>query len=164
VAAQQGSGAVLLFVVGVVGAVFLLSDHQLNQPAPVFSLPESSGGTIDLASYRGQPVLLAFWTTSCGICRRELPLLSRMAPDFRSKGVTVMAVHLGSADDAREYFQSNHLALTSLADADGRVATAYQVTGVPKMVLIGADGKIFRSHAGMTDEDTLREWLSDVAP
>lgn len=149
---------------GIVGAVFLLTDHPLNQPAPPFSLTESSGGRVDLAAYRGKPVLLVFWTTSCGICRRELPLLSRLAPEFRTKGVAVMAVHVGSGDDAREYFHSNHIALTSLADTDGRVANSYQVTGVPKMVLIGADGKIFRSHMGMTDEDALREWLSDITP
>jgi peroxiredoxin len=160
---RNRGGGVLLFAAGILGAVYLLSDHQLNRPAPDFSLREASGGRVDLASYRGQPVLLVFWMTSCGICRQELPLLSRVAPDFRSKGVTVMAVHVGNADDIRDYIQTHHIGLTSLTDGDGQVATAYHVTGVPKTVLIGSDGKIFRSHAGMTDEDTLREWLSDVA-
>jgi peroxiredoxin len=152
-----------LFALGIVGAVYLLHDPQLNQPAPDFSLRESSGGRVDLASYHGRPVLLVFWMTSCGICRRELPALSRVAPEFRSKGVSVMAIHVGNVDEVREYFQANHIGLTSLMDGDGQVATAYRVTGVPKTVLIGADGKIFRSHAGMMDEEALRDWLGDVA-
>jgi peroxiredoxin len=60
----------LLFGLGIAGAVFLLRDPQLNQPAPDFSLRETSGGRVDLASYRGQPVLLVFWMTPCGSCRR----------------------------------------------------------------------------------------------
>jgi thioredoxin-like negative regulator of GroEL len=73
-----------------------------------------------------------------------------------------MAIHVGCGDDVREYLHANHIGLTSLMDADGQVATAYRVAGVPKTVLIGADGKIFRSHAGMMDEDALRDWLGDV--
>jgi peroxiredoxin len=131
----------------------------LNQQAPEFSLPETYGGHVDLASYRGQPVLLVFWTTSCGICRQELPLLSQIAPELRSKGISVMAIHLGGGDDARDYMRSNHIRLTSLVDEDGRVGQAYHVSGVPKLVLIGADGKIVRSQSGMADETTLREWM-----
>ena len=44
-------------------------------------------------------------------------------------------------------------------DADGSVGQAYHVSGVPKLVLIGADGKIKRSTAGMADEKTLEQWM-----
>src|SRR5262249_35740757 len=80
-ARQQSSGAALLFGVALVAGLYLTHDRMLNQEAPAFSLPETYGGSVDLASYRRQPVLLVFWMTSCGICRRELPLVSRMAPE-----------------------------------------------------------------------------------
>jgi peroxiredoxin len=158
-ARQQSSGAALLFGVALVAGLYLTHDTMLNQEAPGFSLPETYGGRVDLASYRRQPVLLIFWMTSCGICRRELPLVSRMAPEFRSKGITVLAIHLGGRDEARDYLRSNHIEVTSLVDADGAVGQAYRVGGVPKMVLIGADGKIKRTNAGMAGEETLREWI-----
>jgi predicted DsbA family dithiol-disulfide isomerase len=44
-------------------------------------------------------------------------------------------------------------------DADGRAAQSYGVSGVPKLVLIGADGKIKHSAAGMEREESLRTWL-----
>ena len=161
-ARQQSGAAALLFGVAIVAGLYLTHDTMLNQEAPVFSLPETYGGRVDLASYRRQPVLLIFWMTSCGICRRELPLVSRMAPEFRSKGITVLAIHLGGGDEARDYLRSNHIEVTALVDADGAVGQAYRVGGVPKMVLIGADGKIKRTNAGMAGEETLREWI-DVA-
>ena len=157
--AQQATGAVLLCAAAIIGGLYLTGDAELNQPAPGFFLPETSGGRVGFESYRGRPVLLVFWATSCGICRRELPAVSRVAPEFRSKGIGVVAIHLGGADDVRDFMRSNHIALTSLVDAEGVVGQAYHVSGVPKMVLIGADGKIKRTKAGMAEESELREWM-----
>ena len=157
--AQQATGAVLLCAAAIFGGLYLTRDAELNQPAPGFSLPEAYGGSVGLESYRGRPVLLVFWTTSCGICRKELPAVSRVAPEFRGKGIGVVAIHLGGADEVGDFMRSNHVALTSLVDAEGVVGQAYHVSGVPKMVLIGADGKIKRTKAGMAEESELREWM-----
>jgi hypothetical protein len=73
---QQSSAGFLLFVALIFAGVYLTRDASLNQQAPAFSLPETYGGRVDLESFRGRPVLLVFWMTSCGICRRELPLVS----------------------------------------------------------------------------------------
>ena len=160
--AQQSGAGFLLFTVCVFGGLYLTRDSGLNQPAPAFSLPETYGGQVDLSEFRGRPVLLVFWTTSCGICRRELPLLDRLAPEFRSKGIGVVAIHLGPKDEARDYLRSNHIGVTALVDSEGTVGQAYQVSGVPKLVLIGSDGKIKRSTAGMAGESVLREWMDVV--
>ncbi len=131
----------------------------LHQPAPGFSLPETYGGRVDLESYRGRPVLLVFWTTSCPICQRELPLLNQLAWEFRSKGIAVLPIHLGGEAEASDYMSANNLSLASLFDADGAVARAYHVGGVPKLVLIGSNGKVLRSTSGWTNERVLREWM-----
>ena len=159
--AQQATGAVLLCA-AIFGGLYLTRDGELNRPAPGFNLPETHGGSVDFESYRGRPVLLVFWTTSCGICRRELPAVSHVAPEFRGKGIGVVAIHLGGADEVGHFMRSNHVALTSLVDTEGKVGQAFRVSGVPKMVLIGADGKIKRTKAGMADESELREWMEAV--
>jgi len=161
--AQQSSGGALLFAVAILAGIYLARDSGVNQPAPGFSLPETYGGRVDLASYRGQPVLLVFWTTSCGICRRELPVLSQLDPEFHRKGIAVIAIHLGTVQEARDYMRSNQVSLTSLVDAEGTVGQAYRVSGVPKLVLIGADGRIKKTSAGMANESVLREWIAAVS-
>jgi peroxiredoxin len=88
--------------------------------------------------------------------------VSHVAPEFRSKGIAVVAIHLGGADEARDFISSNHIAVTSLVDAEGAVGQAYRVSGVPKLVLVGADGKIKRTKAGMADESELRGWMEAV--
>ncbi len=157
--AEQSRAGFLLFVAAVFAGVYLTRDASLNQQAPAFSLPETYGGRVDLESFRGRPVVLVFWMTSCGICRRELPMMSQLAPEFRSKGIAVVAIHLGRADEARDYMRSNRINMTSLVDSEGAVGQAYHVSGVPRLVLIGHDGRIKRTTSGLADEGVLREWM-----
>ena len=158
--AQQSSARVLVFAAAMLGGIYLTHDASVNQNAPGFSLPETYGGKVGLESYRGRPVLLVFWTTSCGICRRELPLVNQLAPEFRSKGIGVVAIHLGGGDDGRDYMRANRINVTSLYDAEGSVGQAYHVSGVPKLVLVGDDGRIKQTMSGMANESVLRTWMA----
>ena len=148
-----------LIAAGVLAAGLLSRDTLLSREAPPFSLPETYGGRVNLSSYKGRPVLLVFWTTTCGICRYQLPLLNRMAPEFRSRGIEVVSIHLGGKAEARDYLRETRIGLTALVDEDGATGESYRVSGVPKMVLVGADGNILRSHAGMLRESGLRAWM-----
>lgn len=149
-------------------AVFLLFfalnwDGMAGRDAPAFTLDQAYGGRVDLSAYRGKSVLLVFWVTSCGICRHELPLLDKLRAEYRVRGVEILAVNIRDLDGAREFMVSRHLGLVNLIDPDGQTAQNYNVGGVPKLVLIGPDGKIRRSAAGWLDERTLREWLADAS-
>jgi len=159
---DRGTG-ILLGAAGILLALYLMGDSSIDRPAPAFDLPEAYGGHISLDSYREHPVLLAFWATSCGICRRELPLLSDMAAELRGKGVEILTINLGSADEGRDYIASNHLHLRLASDPEGAVARAYRVGGIPKLVLVGSDGVIHRTRVGATTRTTLRNWADSVA-
>jgi cytochrome c biogenesis protein CcmG, thiol:disulfide interchange protein DsbE len=157
----QSKFGILLLAAAVIVGGYLASSGRMNPAAPDFSLPEVDGTQVDLQSYRGRPVLLVFWTTSCPICQRELPLLNQLEPDFRNNHVSLVAIHLGSADDAREYMSNNRIRLTSLSDSDGVVERAYRVGGVPKLVLIDADGRIKHDTSGWVGENTLVDWMHE---
>ena len=156
---EHSSGSVFWVAAAILAVMFLLRDKDLNRPAPAFSLPDPYGGSVSLESYRGRPALLVFWTTWCGVCRAELPVVNRLAPEFQRHGISIVAIHVGEAGNIPEYLRSNQLDLTTAMDTDGSVGQAYHVSGVPKLVLIGANGKILRSTAGMADESTLENWM-----
>src|SRR5271166_4729701 len=160
---QQSKLGTVIFIAAVVLALFFLREGSLNKPAPAFSLPETDGGQVDLASYSGRPVLLVFWTSSCPICQRELPMLNRLEPELRGKGIAVVTILLGGEGDARDFLGSNSIGLTSVYDSEGMVGRAYGVGGVPKLVLIGSDGKVKRSKSGWTDESVLRDWMDSIS-
>lgn len=154
---------VVLLVAAIVLGFCLSRYGNLGSPAPAFSLPEPDAGQVDLASYAGRPVLLVFWTTSCPICQRELPMLNRMEPEFRTKGISVVTICLGNQDETREYLNSNRIALKTVYDEHGKVGRAYRVGGVPKLVLIDKEGKVKRSSSGWASEGVLRNWMDSVS-
>ena len=139
-------------------AVFLFFRHgEVGRPAPDFALQGAYGGEYRLDSFRGKPVLLVFWNTNCGYCRHELPILNGLYSEAARHGVEIACVNIGDVDGARNVMRP--LRLLNLVDKDGSAARSYGVSGVPKLVLIGADGKIKRSASGMEGEAGLRDWL-----
>ncbi len=159
---DRSSLSVVLLIVVVLAGVYFIRDANLGQAAPAFSLPGPYGGRVDLASYRGRPLLLVFWTTSCSICQHELPMLSQMAPEFDSRGIAVLAIHLGGQADGENFLRSNRINLASVADPEGTVARAYHVSGVPKLVLIDSQGRVKRISSGWADKNVLRSWMDSV--
>jgi thiol-disulfide isomerase/thioredoxin len=131
----------------------------VGKPAPNFQVQGAYGGTIDLASLRGRPALLVFWATSCGICRRELPMLSRLATEF-GPSVQFVGVNLGDRQGARDILRS--MKLTNTVDQTGEAARSYGVSGTPKLVLIGRDGNILHENEGAKPEAVLRQWLQSA--
>jgi len=154
--ADRSSNAPLWIAAGI--AAFLFLRHgDIGRPAPNFALQGAYGGEYRLDSFRGRPVLLVFWNTNCGICRRELPILDSLYGEAGRNGVEIACVNIGDLDGARDVMRPLHL--LNLVDTDGRAAQSYGVRGVPRLVLIGADGKIKRSAAGMQGAEALRAWL-----
>jgi peroxiredoxin len=154
--AERSSNALIWIAGGL--AVFLFFRHnEIGRQAPDFALRGAYGGEYRLDSFRGKSVLLVFWNTNCGICRHELPILDSLYGEAARKGVEIACVNIGDVDGAREVMRPIHL--LNLVDADGSAARSYGVSGVPKLVLIGADGKIKRSAPGMQGEAALRAWL-----
>jgi len=91
--------------------------------------------------------------------------VSRMAPEFRSRGIAVVTIYEGEdVDHAKEFLRANSVGVMSLVDTEGEVSGSYGVIGVPKLVLIGTDGKIVRTNEGVTEEKVLREWMDVVRP
>jgi peroxiredoxin len=153
---ERSSNAPIWIAIGV--AVFLFLRHsEVGRQAPDFVLQGAYGGEYRLDSFRGKPVLLVFWSTSCGICRHELPILDNLRAEAARNRVEIACVNIGDVEGARDVMRP--LNLLNLVDVDGAVARSYGVGGVPKLVLIGADGKIRRSGSGMESGRALREWL-----
>ncbi len=153
---DRSSSPIIWIAVAIV-VIIWLGHNEVGRQAPDFALQGAYGGEYRLDSFHGKPVLLVFWTSSCGICRHELPILDTLYGEAEQHGVEIACVNIGDVDGARKVMRPLHM--LNLVDADGRAARSYGVSGVPKLVLIGADGKIKRSASGGESESSLREWL-----
>ena len=128
--------------------------------APDFTLPLLGGGTLNFADLRGEHiVILDFWATWCGPCRRALPVLSEVAESYKDKGVLFYAVNVAEAEDrVRSFVDAMKYTFTIALDREGKVATMFRVNTIPQTVIIGKTGVIQAVHFGFLPQ--MREQLT----
>src|SRR5215831_865638 len=91
-----------------------------GEPAPEFALPRADlDGTVRLADYQGQPLLLTLMRgVQCPFCRRNIAMLGRLAPALRKVGVETLVIVGTTAERARLYFSYRPALIPVGADPD----------------------------------------------
>jgi len=136
-----------------------------GKPAADFTLAvlDGKGRKESLKSYKGKVVVLDFWATWCGPCRRWMPIVAKLEKETESKGVKFFAVNLREPPaTVRKYVTEQKVEVPVLMDSDGRVGTAYGARSIPLTVVIGRDGRIVRSLLGVHPEEDLRDALREA--
>ena len=134
----------------------------LNLPAPDFELKNLDGEKIHLSALRGHPVMLSFWASWCGPCRRELPDIDKLNKEYKDKGVVVLGVNDEGKGIASKFLQKEGLSLPTLDDSNQKAYRLYRVHSIPTTFVIDANGKIVRFLSGGRDPETLRQALKSA--
>lgn len=132
-----------------------------RQPAPAFSARTMDGEKLTNDSLKGKVVLLQFWTTWCGYCRRDEAAVNTLAKQLEGKGLVTLAVNVGeSKKKVKTYLEgsprSGKIALTE----DTNLAAVFAAQSFPLYVVIDRDGRIAGTQEGAGGEGSLRRLLS----
>ena len=116
-----------------------------------FMQPKLDGKPLRLSDLRGKVVLLDFWASWCGPCRRENPNVVKIYNKYKDAGFTVMSVSLDKDKNAwQEAIKRDNLSWTNhvsdLKAWSNEAAQLYKVTGIPFTVLIDKEGKIIKTN------------------
>ena len=119
---------------------------NIGQFAPEISLPSPDGKEIALSSLKGKLVLIDFWASWCGPCRKEMPNVVKIYSKFKNKGFEIYGVSLDQ--DKEKWMEAitkdgiNWPQVSDLKYWDNVAAKIYNVQGIPYTVLIDKEGKI----------------------
>jgi peroxiredoxin len=125
-------------------------------PAPDFALKSNTGNNLRLSDYRGDVVLLNFWSTRCGRCRDQLSQLDMLYSEHREEGFQLLSINIDTDQDSvREAVAGLRLQYPVMFDAQKSVARLYDLGTMPFTVLIDPTGTVRYVHVGYKGGDEL---------
>lgn len=134
-----------------------------STPAPEYAkldvtLKDLDGRDVNLASFKGRPLLINFWATYCGPCKDEIPMLIQLADQYKDQGLTVLGI---SSDDTakqmKPFVAEYKMTYPILVGVDNDAfLEAYDAqVSIPRTWLIRRDGSVAAKSIG----PNTREWF-----
>jgi len=132
----------------------------VGKPAEDFTLADMTGKPRRLSALKGKVVLIDFWATWCGPCRREMPNIVKLHKQLSAKGLAIVAVNCGEKSATVDAFlKKNAYALPVWLDVDSKVSRKYGANSIPTLVVVDRRGIVSSVMVGLHGEDDLRAAL-----
>lgn len=136
---------------------------NIGSPAPDIWMDKPDGTDMKLSDLQGEYVLIDFWASWCGPCRRENPNVVRLYRKYKDKGFTIFSVSLD--DNAKNWqaaIESDELEwphhVSDLLKWNSVVVQLYKFDGIPHTVLVDKKGTIIgKNLRGQELENKLKE-------
>ena len=145
-------------------ACFLVATALLavdsREAAPAFHATTLDGEKLTKDGLKGKTVLVQFWTTWCGYCRRDQPSVDALTREFQSQGLVVLAVNVGeSRQKVEEFLQKSPRTPKIVLTEHTNLGALFAPQGFPLYVLLDKEGKIAGRQEGAGGEAALRQLL-----
>lgn len=156
------AGLALVVVLGFAVSWFIPAGLRLAPPLVGQSL---DGRTLTLEQWRGKPVLVTFWATTCPSCIEEMPKLAALYRELNPKGLEMIGVAMSydPPEQVQAMVKQRELPYPVVLDTQARIAREFDnVQLTPTTVLISPDGRIVQYRLGLLDLPKLRETIQGM--
>jgi len=117
--------------------------------APDFTLKSDTGENIRLSELKGEVVMINFWASWCGPCRKEMPELAQIQSEFEDLGFVILGVNVEEdSTKANELLAKNPVNFPILYDTENKVTELFRVDAMPSTILVDRDGNMRYLHKG----------------
>ena len=148
------------------GEVAAASCEADAKPAPLdYTLKDMNGNDVDLATFKGNVILLNFWATWCGPCKIEIPGFIELQDEYGDQGFVVLGLSTDdTADEIKPFadeFAVNYPMLVGLDEDDFQEAWG-PIWGLPMSFWIDRDGTWCKTHMGIGTKEEFEEDLKSL--
>ena len=152
-----------IYVSQIKNHVATLKTVDIGQPMVDIAMLDTLGNTIKLSDLKGKLVLVDFWASWCGPCRRENPNVVALYNEYKDRNFEIFGVSFDNSDDKwRKAIQDDKLTWVHVSDLQGWNSAAgklYGVRSIPHTVLINEEGIIIEKNLR---GDALRKKVAEL--
>ncbi len=142
-----------------------LVNEIINLPSPMFSVKDVDGNTISLADLKGKIVVIDFWATWCGPCKKSFPAMQLAVNKYKNDpNVKFLFIHTWEREDnpteaAINYLKENNYSFHLIMDLKdpatktNNIVSSYKVAGIPTKFIIDGAGSIRYKVTGFSGGD-----------
>jgi len=158
--------------IGIIGLVLgtatpALAEIKIGDRAADFEKQGTLGQTVKMSAMQGKVVLVDFWASWCEPCKKELPILGKIAPRLRARGIEIVTINVDeSKSNAMEFIRAHQLQqLTTVLDSDKSLVGKYEPPSMPTSFVVDKSGIVRALNAGFEvgDEAKIEKQLANLA-
>lgn len=143
--------------------ISLLRTLQPGNPAPLFTQNDTKDNPVNLSDFKGKYLLIDFWASWCGPCRRANPTIVETYNKYKNKNFTILGISLdGDKSKWLGAIEKDNLTWTHVSTLEGwanPVSKQYGVASIPHAILIDPEGNIVKRGIHAEDLDELLSGL-----
>ncbi len=139
-----------------------------GQMAVDFKFPDADNKEIALSDFKGKVVYIDVWATWCAPCIKEIPSLKKLEEEYHGKDIVFMSVSTDESKDIqkwKDFIQKRELKGIQLFAGDRakkELMEIYKISGIPRFILVGKDGKLISADALRPSSTDIRAQLDSA--
>ncbi len=139
-----------------------------NKLSPGFDYENHKGGKTKLSDLKGKYVYIDLWATWCGPCRGEIPYLQKVEEKYHGKNIEFVSISIDTPKDHDKWQkfvtdkQLGGIQLFSDNEWKSEFVTSYNVTGIPRFILIDPKGNVVDANAARPSSPDLEKQLDSL--
>ena len=142
------------------------TDTQPTEPvdysAPDFTMLDTDGNEVTLASFFGKPIVLNFWASWCGPCKSEMPEIQKFYDQYGQEVHFLLVSVDDDVDTAKAFIEDNGYTFPVYFDTTSMGAYTYGASSIPLTFFIDAEGNLAAYYMGAMSESILQQGMDMI--
>lgn len=143
--------------------------YGVGDKAPDFELKQINKNneleSIRLSDLEGKGIMLNFWATYCKPCEKEMPYMEELYPQYKDKGIEIVAVSLDATEAViHQFIEKYNLTFPIPHDNKNQVSDLYKIGPIPTTYFINPEGEIVEKIEGALTLERLEEYFKQIQP
>ncbi len=129
---------------------------KLNEPVPAFDFEKIPGKTQSISGFKGKTVLITFFATWCGPCRKELPFIQSDIYNKYKKNPNFEILIFGREhnwEEVNKFKEDNKFSMPFYPDPERKIYSKFAGQYIPRNFLISPEGTVVFSSIGFDEKD-----------